>query len=195
MLAAGRDPSTIRNALLPARALYRRAIGRGEVSINPTSGLALPAVRGTRDRIASPVEAAALVAALPEEQRAVWATALYAGLRLGELQALRDEDVDLQAGVIRVERSWTSGRGQSSRRATPAAGTLADRRRAQVAPRGSPAPPRRHRWLLLRQRRKAIQPGRGRRGGRQGVEGSGAPPRSACMRRATRARRSSSRPA
>jgi integrase len=36
----------------------------------------------------------------------VWATALYAGLRRGELQALRWRDVDLEAGVIRVEGSW-----------------------------------------------------------------------------------------
>jgi integrase len=63
-------------------------------------------VRGKRERIASPIEAAALIAAVPEKDQAVWATAFYAGLRRGELQALRDEDVDLAAGVIRVERSW-----------------------------------------------------------------------------------------
>ena len=41
----------------------------------------------------------------------MWATALYAGLRRGELMALEWEDVDLAAGVIRVERSYdpTSG--------------------------------------------------------------------------------------
>jgi integrase len=81
--------------------------------INPTAGLTLPAVRGRRDRIASPTEAAALLAALDNEHdRAVWATALYAGLRLGELQALRAEDVDLPAGVIRVERSWDKVEGE-----------------------------------------------------------------------------------
>jgi integrase len=63
-------------------------------------------VRGGRDRIASPAEAARLVAALPETDRAVWATAVYAGLRLGELQALDWRHVDLKAGVIRVERSY-----------------------------------------------------------------------------------------
>ena len=63
-------------------------------------------MRGGRDHIASPTEAAALLAALPDEQRAVWATPLYAGLRRGDLQALRWSDIDLKAGVIRVERSW-----------------------------------------------------------------------------------------
>jgi len=63
-------------------------------------------VRGGRDRIADPAEAAALLDALPEQDRPLWATAMYAGLRRGELLALRWEDVDLAAGVIEVVRSW-----------------------------------------------------------------------------------------
>lgn len=105
LLRDGHQPSTIRNTLLPVRAIFRRAVARGEIAVNPTTGLELPAVRGTRDRIASPEEAAALLAALPTD-RAIWATAMYAGLRHGELRALRVEDIDLAAGVIRVERSW-----------------------------------------------------------------------------------------
>ena len=106
MLADELDPSTIRNTLVPLRAVFRRAVARGEVALNPVAGVELPSVRGRRDRIASPVEAVALIDALAEDDRAVWATAFYAGLRLGELWALRDEDVDLESGVIRVERSW-----------------------------------------------------------------------------------------
>jgi integrase len=106
LLVVGLDPSTIRNALMPLRAVYRRALSRSEVAVNPTAGLELPAVRGRRDRIASPTEAAALIAALSERDRPLWATAMYAGLRRGELAALRWEDLNLAAGVIRVERSW-----------------------------------------------------------------------------------------
>ena len=106
LVAADWSPSTVVVAITPLRAIYKRACNRGDVAINPTTGLQLPAVRGGRDRIASPTEAAALLAALPDEQRTVWATALYAGLRRGELQALRWSDIDLKAGVIRVERSW-----------------------------------------------------------------------------------------
>jgi integrase len=106
LLAEGLDPSTIRNALMPLRVLYRRAVARGEVGLNPTTGLELPAVRGRRDRIASRREAHELLAALDADDRALWATAFYAGLRRGELMALRWEDVDLAAGLIRVERSY-----------------------------------------------------------------------------------------
>jgi integrase len=47
-----------------------------------------------------------LLAALPDGDRAVWATAVYGGLRRGELQALRARDVRLEEGVIAVEAGW-----------------------------------------------------------------------------------------
>src|SRR5580765_2852032 len=106
MLAEGRDASTIRNTLMPQRAICRRALSRGELTVNPTSGLELPAVRGKRDRIVSPDEAGKLLAALPEEDRGLWATALYAGLRRGELLSLRFEDIDLAGGRIKVARAF-----------------------------------------------------------------------------------------
>ncbi len=131
LLALGLDPSTIRNALMPLRAIFRRAIARGDVAVNPTTGLELPAVRGRRDRIASPAEAAALLAALPEEERPLWATALYGGLRRGELMALAWEHVDLAEGVIRVERSYDPKAGEyvtpksrAGTRKVPIAGVL-----------------------------------------------------------------------
>jgi len=69
-------------------------------------GLRLPNGHKPRDRAASATAAAELLAAVPAVDRALWATAFYAGLRRGELQALRWADVDLTAGVIRVRRSW-----------------------------------------------------------------------------------------
>jgi integrase len=112
LLAEGLNPSTIKCTLLPLRAVFRRAMSRGELMVDPCSGLDLAAVRGGRDRIADPVEAAALIAAVPDQDRALWATAMYAGLRLGELRALRDESIDLAAGVIRVERGWDDKEGE-----------------------------------------------------------------------------------
>jgi integrase len=67
------------------RAIYRRAVARSEVMVNPPLGLALPSVRALRERIARPEEAAALIEAVPVDDRALWATALYAGLRRGRL--------------------------------------------------------------------------------------------------------------
>jgi integrase len=64
--------------------------------------------------------------------RSLWATATYAGLRLGELQALRWDDVDLAAGLIRVGRSWDKKAGaiepksRVGRQVVPIAAVLRD---------------------------------------------------------------------
>jgi integrase len=106
MLDAGLSASTVRNTLKPLQVIYRCALQDGVVAVNPTTSLRLPAVRGTRDRIAPPEEVERLLAALRPDDRALWATAFYAGLRRGEIAALDWSCVDLAAGVIRVKRSW-----------------------------------------------------------------------------------------
>ena len=40
------------------------------------------------------------------DDRPIWATALYAGLRRGELMAIDWSHIDLGTGLIHVERSW-----------------------------------------------------------------------------------------
>lgn len=100
--------------------------------MNPTAALELPAVRGVRDRIAAPEEAARLLAALSDEDRPVFAVAFYAGLRRGELLGLRWDDVDLAAGIIRVQRSWDPEEGiietktEAGRRTVPLLAVLRD---------------------------------------------------------------------
>ncbi len=129
-MAQGSAPSTVRNAILPLRAIYRRSLDRSEVAVNPTEGLRLPAVRAGRDRVARPEDARALLAVLRPEDRALWASALYAGLRRGELQGLRWSDVDFERGVVRVERGWDRVAGpiapksQTGRRRVPLSATL-----------------------------------------------------------------------
>jgi integrase len=132
LLAAGADPSTIRNALKPLQVIYRRAIEDGDLAVNPCERLRLPAARGRRERIASPSEAAELIVALRPEDRALWGCAFYAGLRRGELRALLWDDVDLADGLIRVERSM-SGHGETGgpksragRRSVPIVAALRD---------------------------------------------------------------------
>lgn len=115
---------------MPLRVLFRRALHRGELLTNPSVGLELPAVRGGRDRVVPADEAAALIDATPEGDQALWATAFYAGLRRGELMALRWEDVNLETSLIRVERSWdtcagpTDPKSNAGRRRVPIASAL-----------------------------------------------------------------------
>jgi integrase len=134
MLAEEKDASTIRNAIMPLRVIYRRAVSRGVVAVNPTSGVELPAVTGKRDRFASPEEAQKLIEALPQKSdQALWAAAFYAGLRSGEIMALQWENVDLAKGVIRVERSfdpkegvYTDPKSEAGKRTVPIPAALRD---------------------------------------------------------------------
>jgi len=109
--AQGLSPSTITNIIDPLRIIYRRAIRRDELVLNPTTNLELPAIRGRRDRIEPPEVAHELLAALPHSERAFWAVALFCGLRRGELCGLQWTNIDYEAGVVRVERSWDPVKG------------------------------------------------------------------------------------
>lgn len=107
-----RSPSTIRNIVAALRALIGFAELRGWVHVNPCSGLRLPAGGKARDRIASPAEAAKLIAAMRPKDKATLGLAVYVGLRLGELLALDVGAVDLDGGWIHVHRSWDRGTKQ-----------------------------------------------------------------------------------
>jgi integrase len=110
----GLSPSTVANKLDPLRVIFRRATQRDEIAVDPTDGLELPAVRGRRERIADRSEAAALIAAVPAGERALWATAIYGGLRRGELRALRWADIELDTmpAPIHVRRTWDDVEGE-----------------------------------------------------------------------------------
>ncbi len=74
---------------------------------------------------------------------AFFATALYAGLRLGELQAVCWDDIDLDKRTLRVRRSYRDGRGLTATKtdhsnrtldlSTPMVAVLRARRKAQMA--------------------------------------------------------------
>ena len=110
MSTAGRrkvsPASTIRNSIKPLQAIYRRARSREGLPVNPTHDLELPAPAPKEVEIIAPDIAAQMLDAAPAQDRALWATALYSGLRYGELRALRWGAVDLAGGTIRVRESW-----------------------------------------------------------------------------------------
>jgi len=115
LVGSGLSGSRVRNVVVPLQALYRRH--RREVPVNPTRDLDLPEVGGSRVWHGTPAEAQEKLAALPVSERALWATALYAGLRRGELRGLRVSDVHgLDEGgddrCIDIVRSWDDKEGE-----------------------------------------------------------------------------------
>lgn len=121
----GQAPATIRNSLKPLQAVFRRARTREGLALNPTHDLELPAPNPAEVQIVAPETAATLLRALPVEDRAIWSTAIYAGLRYGELRALRWAAIDLASKTIRVRESWDPKEGsiapktRTSKRTTP----------------------------------------------------------------------------
>lgn len=113
LVGQGLSGSRVRNIIVPLQSLYRKH--RREVPVDPTEGLDLPQPGGRRERAASPEEAAQLLEALDEAERPLWATAFYAGLRRGELRALRASDINWPAATtISVSRSWDDVEGETS---------------------------------------------------------------------------------
>ena len=102
----GLAPQTVKNVIVPVRAIYRRLSEHEIITRNPTTGARVPAGSGRRLAFLSPAEISPVLDALDVKDRALWATAIYAGLRRGELMALPWSDVDLGAGVITVRWAY-----------------------------------------------------------------------------------------
>jgi integrase len=132
-------PATVANSIAPLRVIYRQAIDREQIHVNPTERLKLPRNRRSRERIAEPREVEALLGALDERHRLIWAFAVYTGLRKGELQALRWQDIDLEGGILKVEHSLdpkaglVSPKSESGRRRVPIPQVLAPELVAHMA--------------------------------------------------------------
>lgn len=116
----GLSASTIENYLLPLSGTMAFAVRRGYVAVNPCSLLTRDdrAQRRARQQdhvwddaeMQALIEAAEYLARQPEARQdyaPLIRTALFTGLRLGELLGLRWEDVDLQAGELHVPRQYT----------------------------------------------------------------------------------------
>jgi integrase len=119
----GLSGSTIRNIIMPLRVLVREALRDGIDIADPFRRLSIKAVGPGRNHVADAETVTRLIEALnvapskarsrelvPSEtallDRAIWATCFYAGLRLGEVQALKWGSVDMVGGFINVDKSW-----------------------------------------------------------------------------------------
>ena len=115
----GAAPNSIRDYVTLVGAVFTYEIRRGRCESNPVSRADLPR-RGDRQevRYLTRDELESLLAAVPTDElgqfeRVLYLTAAMTGLRRGELLALRRLDVDLEAGLFRVRRSFRRGRFDS----------------------------------------------------------------------------------
>lgn len=108
-----RKPSnrTLQKYLVTLHGIFKRAARVYGLPRNPVAQVERPRLpRRAGIDVFSREEVMALVRAAANEQDGVlYLTAAFTGLRLGELLALRWEDVDFDGDTIRVRRNWTAG--------------------------------------------------------------------------------------
>ena len=115
--AEGLSPKTTSNHLNFLHGMFGFATKRGWATSNPVAATDRPRAPGpTQDiRYLTRDEVERLLDAVPADRtgptdKALYLTATMCGLRQGELVALRWQDVDAEAGVIRVRRSYSRGK-------------------------------------------------------------------------------------
>jgi integrase len=103
---AGLSPSTVLKFHRLIREALHHAIRWRLLAVNPADAVTPPRVERREMSVLNPAQAAALLAqARGTEFEAPITTALYSGLRLGELRGLRWRDLDLDAGRLSVVQS------------------------------------------------------------------------------------------
>src|SRR5262249_29787513 len=103
----GLKPQTVRHLRNHLSAAFRAAIERDRwMGPNPVKLVKPPRVaqQPVGDYLRT-YEVPYVLAELPQRYRPLFATAIYAGLRKGELRALRRADVDLERRLVLVRRS------------------------------------------------------------------------------------------
>jgi integrase len=114
-LDGGLSSATVRKMHGVLQKALDQAVSDGLIPRNAAKGIRLPQGKKKEIRPLSPDEARALLdAARGDRLEALYVLAVSTGLREGELLALRWEDVDLEAAVLRVSRTLTRNGGKVS---------------------------------------------------------------------------------
>ena len=131
LTAAGLSPSTVKASYLVVAQVLRMAVVDGLIPRSPCIEVALPSDRQHDEmRFLTKAQVDALGDAIEDRYRALIYTAVYGGLRAGELGALKVDRVQLPAGVLEVVESLAEVHGHLE-----AGPTKTGRRRTITVPR------------------------------------------------------------
>lgn len=107
----GLKPWSIRGqALTPLSGIFKHAVRKGWRSDNPVRNLEAdekPAIVSRTKRILEENDIQRLIEKTPTKYAPIIRTAVFTGLRLGELLGLKWADVDFERGIVRVRRQLT----------------------------------------------------------------------------------------
>lgn len=102
-----------KNIMKMIRKIFQTAVDEGIIPRNPAKGIAIK-VPQTMQKVLTAREVDKLLELAKETNHIfypVWGFALQTGMRSGEMYALRWTDIDAEAGIISVNKQWTSKDG------------------------------------------------------------------------------------
>lgn len=139
LVAEGLSGSRVRNVLNALRSLYMYAIARDLVETSPISSIRLPAMNERpRDRVATPTEFEALLAALEPPDALPFALAGYATARSQEIAGMRWSAVRWEGQLLRIAEDPAYAKSDAARRAFPLIPQLRGRLREEWLRQGRP---------------------------------------------------------
>ncbi len=96
-------PATVRRKLAALSSWFDWLVEHGDLEVNPAAAVSGPDLRGQQTTYVTPDDAIAmLLECRDDRERAIFMTFWRAGLRYGELRALRLGDLDLSRNELRV---------------------------------------------------------------------------------------------
>jgi len=111
-LATGVTGATVQKALIMLKGMLKQAVQWDYLHANPAQPVKAPRREHREMDSLTPAEIPAFLNAFEPEWRPLFFTAIFTGMRLGELLALQWSDIDWRSGTIRVRRSVWNGQFQ-----------------------------------------------------------------------------------
>jgi integrase len=117
MLDAGLSPNSVRRYHSRLKSCLDLAVKQGKIEINPCRRVELPRAKKPKNACLEEEEVHKLLEACSEHQllKTLVPLALASSAREGELLALTWQDVDLEAGILRINKSLSRGLDQHGR--------------------------------------------------------------------------------
>jgi integrase len=107
----GLSPQTVKHMLRLFRQMFDHAIDWGYLRVNPAKKVRMPKVPKREMDCLTPNEVRAFLKEVPQRWYAFFLVAITTGLRMGELLAMRWENVSSLAGQYQVKETWLRPRG------------------------------------------------------------------------------------
>lgn len=111
-LETGKAPATVQKGLVLLKGMLKRAVEWDYLKINPALPVKAPKIPHAEMDFLTPGEIRAFLNATDEKWKPFFFTAIFTGMRLGELLALQWSDIDWNSGAICVRRSVWGGKFQ-----------------------------------------------------------------------------------